>query len=415
MTTAIDPREELKKCVKCGACMAVCPIYRQTGREEMVARGKLALIERHLEQAAAIPASDNLSPFFCQAVDYCLLCHSCEDNCSKGVLITEIIKGIRAEITSEKGLHPVKKFFFSLLPGKTGRLKNLLKIGWLLQLIGWRRLPAGSGLRRRLPMPLTDEHTVIPVIPRHNLQDRLRKRQPPAGLPTLLYFPGCATGYLTPNLGLATITVLEKLGFAAIVPHAWACCGAVTQGSGDRQSYNVLEEKNLAIIRERRTDLDLVVTSCATCGYTLKHYPLPESVKVMDITEFLYEQREKLEKLLGGKSLEEKVTYHSPCHLRSQKVTREPRWLLQLMAGDRFVELQHPERCCGSGGSFGITHKALSRDILGEKMADLEHSGAGIIASGCPGCLIQLREGIHYAGLPATAEHPITLLARLLS
>ena len=136
----------------------------------------------------------------------------------------------------------------------------------------------------------------------------------------------------------------------------------------------------------------------------------------MDISEFLYEQREKLSKLLQGKTIKKKITYHDPCHLRKgQGITAQPRWLLRLIAGDNFVELRHPERCCGSGGSFGVTHKSLSRQILAEKIADLKDSKAQIIASGCPGCLIQINEGIQNADLNVTTDHPITLLARLLS
>jgi glycolate oxidase iron-sulfur subunit len=395
--------------------MSVCPIYRQTGREEMVARGKLVLIEHLLEKDGS--GQERLSDFYRQAVDYCLLCHSCEENCSKNVKITEIIKAARREITAETGLHPVKKFLFAILPGKSSRFKTLIKVGSWLQLIAWRRLPAGSGLRRRLPIPLIDDQTVIPNLPRKNLDDRLGKRRTaPEKRHRLLYFPGCATRYLTPEVGMQTIMVLEKLDFETVVPESWACCGAVTEAAGDQKSADQLQEKNLRVMVAADDDLTLVVTGCATCGHTLKSYLLPEGIKVMDISEFLYEQREKLRKLLQGKTIKEKITYHDPCHLRKgQGITAQPRWLLRLITGDNFVELRHPERCCGSGGSFGVTHKSLSRQILAEKIADLRNSKARIIASGCPGCLIQLNEGIQNADLNVTTDHPITLLARLLS
>jgi len=413
--TATIIQQELSKCVKCGSCMSVCPIYRQTGREEMVARGKLVLIEHLLQKNGG--GQERLSDFYRQAVDYCLLCHSCEENCPKNVKITEIIKAARREITAETGLHPVKKFLFTLLTGKTGRLKTLLKVGSWLQLLAWQRLPTGSGLRRRLPMPLIDNQTVIPSLPKKNLDDHLRKRRPaPGKRPRLLYFPGCATRYLIPEIGLQTIMVLEKLGFETVVPESWTCCGAVTEAAGDQKSADQLQEKNLQVMAAADDDLTLVVTSCATCGHTLKSYSLPAGIKVMDISEFLYEQREKLAKLLQGKNIGKKITYHDPCHLRKgQGITAQPRWLLRLIAGDNFVELCHPERCCGSGGSFGVTHKSLSRKILGEKIADLRNSEAQIIASGCPGCLIQLNEGIQIAEMNVTTAHPITLLAQLLS
>ncbi len=413
--TATMIKEELGKCVKCGSCMSVCPIYRQTGREEMVARGKLALIEHLLQKDGS--DQEKLSDFYRQAIDYCLLCHSCEINCSKNVKITEIVKAARRKITIKTGLHPVKKFLFTLLTGKNRRLKTLMKVGSWLQLFAWRRLPSGSGLRRRLPMPFIDEHTIIPVLPKKNLDDQLNKQRPAeVKRPRLLYFPGCATRYLTPEIGLQTFMVLEKLGFEVVTPESWVCCGAVTEAAGDQESADSLREKNLQVMNAADDDLTLIVTGCATCGHTLKSYPLPEEIKVMDISEFLYEQRENLTKLLQGKTIKEKITYHEPCHLRKgQGITEQPRWLLRLIAGDNFVELRHPERCCGSGGSFGVTHKSLSRKILGEKIADLRDSKAQIITSGCPGCLIQLNEGIQNAEMEVEATHPITLLAQLLS
>ncbi len=407
-------REELGKCVKCGACMAVCPIYRQTSREEMVARGKLALIERRLLGEAG-PETGELGAFFRRAVDYCLLCHSCEENCSKNVRITAIIREARREVTGRTGLHPGKKLLFKLLKGWAGGLRLLNRIGSRLQPLAWRRLPAGSGLRRRFPLPLIDAQNVIPEIPRRNLDDRLRRRPPAprAAGPRLLFFPGCTTRYLTPDLGLQTIQVLEKLGCEVVVPREWSCCGAVTAAAGDGETAAALRRTNLEVM-ERHAPAT-IVTVCATCGHTLKEYPRPAGIQVLDISEFLYRQREKVAEMLAGRTSSEKITYHDPCHLRKgQGVTREPRWLLQLLAGDNFVELRHPERCCGSGGSFGITHKEISRRILGEKIADLRQSGATIIASGCPGCLIQLNEGIQIQELAARAVHPVTLLARLL-
>jgi len=408
-------QQELNKCVKCGSCMSVCPIYRQTGREEMVARGKLALIEHLLNTRES--GHRQLSDFYRQAVDYCLLCHSCEDNCSKNVKITTIVKTARQEITLSTGLHPVKKFLFALLTGKRNQLRSLMKIGSWLQLLAWRRLPDGSGLKRRLPLPLIDEQTIIPTFPSKNLDDLLGKpKASQSNRQQVLYYPGCTTRYLTPEVGMDTIMVLEKLGYDVVVPTSWFCCGAVTEAAGDQKSADRLRQQNLQVMREVDDDLALVVTGCATCGHTLKEYPLPAGIRVMDISELLYERRDMLEELLQGRTIKEKITYHDPCHLRKgQGITMQPRWLIRLIAGDNFVELRHPERCCGSGGSFGITHKDLSRKILSEKIDDLRNTGAAIITSGCPGCLIQLNEGIQITSMNVSTLHPITLLARLLT
>ncbi len=401
-------QQELKKCVKCGACMAVCPIYRQTGREEMVARGKLNLIER-------LNDKNELPPGWIDAIDNCLLCCSCEENCSKGVKITEIIADARHRQTEQLGLNPIKKSAFSLLKNRFLSLPRFLKAGSFLQWLLWRRLPRHSGLVRRLPLPGLDEKTVIPSLPRRHLDDYLKKKQTASGLKPVLYFPGCATRYLYPQMGLDLLYVLERLGFKGVVPEELNCCGMVTWGSGDQKSNQELKERNLETFR-KHSDIKDIVTGCASCGHALKEYEdLPKECEILDISEFLFRHREKLEQLVGAKQLDKKITYHDPCHLRKgQGITSQPRWLLKLIAGENFIEMRHPERCCGAGGTFGLSHKEISREILAEKAHDTDATGAEIVTSGCPGCLLQLTEGAVVADSKWQAQHPISLLADLL-
>jgi len=401
-------QQELKKCVKCGACMAVCPIYRQTGREEMVARGKLNLIER-------LDDNNELPPGWVEAVDYCLLCCSCEENCPKGVKITEIIANARHRQTEQLGLNPIKKSAFTLLKNRFFSLPKFLKIGFWIQWLLWRRLPRHSGLVRRLPLPGLDDKTVIPALPRQHLDDFLKKRQAAPDLKPVLYFPGCATRYLYPQMGLDLLYVLERLGFQGVVPKELNCCGMVTWGAGDQKSNKELKQRNLEIFR-KHSDIKEIVTGCASCGHALKEYEdLPEGCEILDISEFLFRHREKLEEMVGTDRLEKKITYHDPCHLRKgQGITSQPRWLLKLIAGENFVEMRHPERCCGAGGTFGISHKEISRKILAEKTHDTDATGAEIVTSGCPGCLLQLTEGALLTDSKWQTKHPISLLADLL-
>ncbi|MCD6292970.1 MAG: (Fe-S)-binding protein [Deltaproteobacteria bacterium] len=417
MTTSTSAwQQELSKCVKCGACMAVCPIYRQTGREEMVARGKLNHIERELDEK--FDGDDQLTAGWLEAVDLCLLCCSCEENCSKGVKITEIIAAARHRQTAQLGLNPIKKSAFSLLKNRVLSLPRIIKAGSWVQWLLWHRLPRHSGLVRRLPLPGIDDKTVIPALPRRHLDDYLKsskKRETETPLKPVLYFPGCATRYLYPQMGLDLLYVLEKLGFSGIVPTEMVCCGMVTWGAGDQDSNLELQQRNLEVFR-KHSKLKEIVTGCASCGHALKEYEgLPEECEVLDISEFLFRHREKLEQLVGNKRIEKKITYHDPCHLRKgQGITSQPRWLLKLIAGDNFVEMRHPERCCGAGGTFGITHKEISREILAEKSHDADSTEAEIVTSGCPGCLLQLTEGAVVANSQWQTAHPISLLAELL-
>ncbi len=406
--TPTEVKEELKKCVKCGACMAVCPIYRQTGREDMVARGKLNLIEI-VENNQDLPAT------WLEAVDNCLLCCSCEENCSKGVRITEVIAAARVHQTETLGLNPIKKGAFALLKNRIFSIARFIKLGYLGQWLLWRRLPRHSGLVRRIPLPGFDDKTVIPALPKRNLDDLLRRRKVAQELKPILFFPGCATRYLHPEMGLDIIFVLEKLGFKAIVPTEFNCCGLVTWGAGDAASSSKLKQGNLKVLRDN-SEIRQLVTGCASCGHALKEYEQrPPEIEILDISEFLFRHRKALEDLIGSRKLKQKVTYHDPCHLRKgQGITAAPRWLLKLIAGDNFIEMSHPERCCGAGGTFGISHKELSRKILNEKTRDADATGAEIVASGCPGCILQLTEGAVVADSRWLAKHPLSLLAELL-
>jgi glycolate oxidase iron-sulfur subunit len=219
-------------------------------------------------------------------------------------------------------------------------------------------------------------------------------------------------------MGLDLLYVLERLGFFGCVPPELACCGLVTWGAGDEESRRRLQDRNLEVFARHRHETATIVTGCASCGHALKEYTgLPAGMEVLDISEFLYRQKEKLEALIGAGRPDSgpKLTYHDPCHLRKgQQITAEPRWLLRLIAGENFIEMRHPERCCGAGGTFGISHKELSRRILAEKSAAIEATGAEFVTSGCPGCLLQLTEGAVVGGFAWQARHPVSLLAQRL-
>jgi glycolate oxidase iron-sulfur subunit len=175
---------------------------------------------------------------------------------------------------------------------------------------------------------------------------------------------------------------------------------------------------NIALFEQYQ--VDVVVTDCATCGSTLKEYAAiladdaqwaaraaDFSSKVRDVSEFLAEI--PLEKPRG--QIQARVTYHDPCHLRrAQHVWQQPRALLSLIDGLEFIELPEADWCCGSAGSQLITHYETSLKVMDRKLDNLASTGAQVIASGCPGCQMQLLTGIQRRGLPVRVVHPVTLL-----
>ena len=232
------------------------------------------------------------------------------------------------------------------------------------------------------------------------------------------FFLGCAQSLMFANASAATVRVLAHNGCTVITPREVVCCGMPALGYG-RQDLVISQAKhNIALFE--KTEAVTIVTDCATCGSTLKAYAQlladdPDwarraaefSGKVQDVSEYLASI--PLQKPKGR--FEARVTYHDPCHLRrGQGVWQQPRTLLQLIDGVEFVELPEADWCCGSAGSQLITHYETSLKVLDRKMDNLARTGAGYIASGCPGCQMQLNVGVRRHGLKVQVVHPIELL-----
>jgi glycolate oxidase iron-sulfur subunit len=216
----------------------------------------------------------------------------------------------------------------------------------------------------------------------------------------------------------ATVRVLSHNGCSVVTPKEVECCGMPAHGYGRLDLVRAQAKHNISVFEKH--ELDVIVTDCATCGSTLKEYGTylkdePEwadraasfSAKIRDVSEFLVEI--PIEKPKG--KIQVRVTYHDPCHLRrAQKVWKQPREILKLIDGLEFVEMPEADWCCGSAGSQLITHYETSLKVLDRKMDNLEGTGAQVVASGCPGCQMQLNTGIQRRGLNIRVVHPITLL-----
>jgi glycolate oxidase iron-sulfur subunit len=218
----------------------------------------------------------------------------------------------------------------------------------------------------------------------------------------------------------ATVRVLARNGCTVITPKETVCCGMPAAGYGRQDLVIEQAQHNIALFEQ--SNVEAIITDCATCGSTLKEYGLllkddPDwseraiafSNKVRDVSEYLMSI--PLEKPQGR--IEARVTYHDPCHLRrGQGIWKEPRTLLKMIDGIEFVEMPEADWCCGSAGSQLITHYETSLKVLGRKMDNIESTKAQYIASGCPGCQMQLNVGIRQRGLDVQVIHPIELLDR---
>ncbi len=408
-----DFEKVIRECVKCGVCQAHCPTYQATKKEGAVARGKIALA------AALLDGETGLEERLQQDISMCLMCGSCVNKCPNKVPTNEIVGAIRREITDNQGLSLIGKGVSTLL-GSPVLMKTLSKTGAMLSPLLLKKVPETSGLRLRFPSPIMKDRT-IPHIAFRNLFDRVpefiegRPDKPVVG-----FFAGCSITYAYPEIGQMMVAILQRMGFSVYVPRSQQCCGIPALSSGNGKLVEQLAETNVAAFKKR--EVQHVITACASCNggigeyyQTMKTDHHDFTGKVIDFSVFLKQQGLFAELAAMDKWPQRvKVTYHDPCHLKTQGITKEPRELLRALPNVDFVEMESASTCCGLGGTFSVYHYEESKAIGARKMPGLVESGAELIATACPGCIMQLQDIINHAGLKVRAVHILELLAEAL-
>jgi glycolate oxidase iron-sulfur subunit len=415
--------EELQKCARCGECRSVCPVFHELGWEKYAARGKVALTHAVLDGELELTGS------FEAVINNCLLCLACVENCGSGVRLDRIIIAARSEVAREKGLPLVKRMAHRLLLSSRELIDYLAMGGSVAQYLLFRRLPGSSGLKRRFPLPMVEKDRYIPPLVHRSFRKRMSEinRVPGAGR-QVLFFTGCLINFVYPHVGESVVRVLHRLETEVIIPRAQHCCGAPAEVGGDLQTARALARKNIDTLLAYPHD---IVTACASGGYMLKKvYPdlfdrsdpyfrkaLTVAGRTWDISEYLARKvgMHAIQTNLKSNRLKT-VTYHDPCHLvRGQGIADEPRQLLHAAFGERFVEMKAADRCCGSGGTYGLSHRDTSLKILQRKTDHISATAADWVATGCPGCMIQLRDGLNSYGSDQHVYHVIELVDRQLS
>ena len=409
-----DYREEIEQCVKCGACRAHCPVFGAEKREGRVARGKVALAHSLLEGEV------ELEPKVIDDLSQCLLCGSCCAQCPNKVPTEEIVAAARRRIAEQKGLSMFGKGVATVL-GRPKLMNLLAKSGGSLSALLFKKLPQDSGLHLRFPAPYLDQDRTLPPVTAKPFRERVPEIIPgDPQLPTVLFFTGCGINYLYPAVGEALLKALRFLGVTVIIPKDQACCGLPAVSAGATATVEKLAEQNLAALSRHK--VDHVVTACASCNaglgkiYAEMGQEFEElSAKTMDIFVFLANHGLP-EKLASLPKLAErvKVTYHDPCHLRTQGITKEPRQILKALPQVEFIEMPDAGSCCGLGGTYSVYHYENSKIIGAKKAANITTSGAGLVATDCPGCIMQLQDSINHADGGQRAIHILELLADVL-
>jgi glycolate oxidase iron-sulfur subunit len=417
--------KELKKvekfadqCMKCGFCTFFCPVYQEEKVETAVARGKNYLTKLVLK------GEQEFTPEMGEIIGKCLLCKRCVVNCPAKAQIDRVVVGARAQMVADKGLPFLKKFAFRKVMSNRKTFGRYVKLASKFQWV----LPKGEGNIRHLPdfLKALGQGRHIPRIAKVFLRDQVKEvNKPQTGEQPKMkvgFFMGCATDFIYPDIGLKIIDFLTKRGIEVVIPKDQNCCGAAIYFSGDVETGRILAADNIKAFK----DLDYILTGCGTCSSTLKDYKvyLPDNEeqqkeyddfakKVKDITEFIVDVMKlqpedfTLRKEFEGKT----ATWHDPCHLvRYQNIKDQPRMILKSLKGLKYVEMPNADMCCGMGGSFSVYHYDITKKIADKKMDGIKATGADIVVTACPGCMINLIDNATRCKMPQRVHHILELV-----
>ncbi len=422
----IPDYEKILNCIRCGMCLPHCPTYTELKVERASPRGRAALIR------SVADGKLELSRNFAAQMFLCLDCRACETACPSGVRIGYLIESARSQVQQNARQNPIVKlirqFIFSWLFMRHWRLELAALPLRLYQKSGLQKLLHAIRLFEFLPRRLRFLEALTPA----GLEKPFRKTVSDL-LPAqeeeqarVGYFLGCMMSIMFNKTTSATVKVLTRSRCTIVTPKNIRCCGAPLLSEGFKQKAVELMRFNIDIFDE--LNVDYIVTDCAACAASLKEYKeifeddteyrekaRSFSQKVREITEFLTEwphfsDPEKPEES-NGEERKRRVIYDDPCHLcHAQQVWNQPKEVIKSVPGVELIDLPESDWCCGSAGLYNITHYDMAMKILDRKMDNIEKTGADLLVTANPGCLLQLSYGVRERGLKMEVKHVVELL-----
>lgn len=407
--------EEAIRCIRCGYCQPTCPTYTISGIEHSVARGR-NFLTRMVYEGEIEFTKDFKKPIF-----ECLLCGACNENCAPIVKTQQIMMAARQAYIKKQGQPPLQRFVFRELLPNPKRMTRLMKLASLGKRSGLSGLAQALRVFGWIGKNIANAETLLKSLPKKFFRERLNEENFQSANQEMKvgYFVGCGINYGLPEVGLATLNLLTKNNFSVEVLENF-CCGLPAAGYGDLEAAKALAIENIKVIEQ--SGCDIVISDCGSCSSFLTDYKhllsndenwarRAEAVtkKIMDVNIFLVD----FALATGFKSSDSVVvTYHDPCHLEHyMKIKAQPRKLIESIDGIHFTELPESNWCCGGAGTYNISNYDLSMKILHRKMNNLQKTGAKVLLSSCPGCLVQLSYGIRKFNVPVTVKHIVQLLS----
>jgi glycolate oxidase iron-sulfur subunit len=364
---------------------------------------------------------ETTSDSFVRHIDTCLGCMACVTACPSGVQYDSLLEAARPEVEREAkrgvGDRAFRRMIFAMFP-HPGRLRVLSWPLGLYQKLGIQRLAHSSGLLALLPKRLQAMERLLPPITFDRVH--LPARIPAQGIQRkrVALLLGCVQRVFFGNVNEATARVLAAEGCEVIIPEAQACCGALAEHAGEEEDAKAAARKLIDAFEA--TDAETIVINAAGCGSAMKRYghllrndpayaakAKAFAAKCRDISEVLVE----LEPRAPRGPVQLNVAYHDACHLQhAQGVRAQPRRLLQSIPGVTVREIGESEICCGSAGIYNLLEPEAATQLRDRKVQNIRKTGADVIVSGNPGCLLQIATGLEAAGQPMRIMHLVEVL-----
>jgi len=388
----LDERTALT-CIHCGLCMASCPTFLETGNENLSPRGRIYLMRQIQGGRIALSAPST------RAIDLCLGCLACQTACPGGVSYGELLETTRDFVEH----HYRRSLFQTLL--RRALVEQIFPYPWRMRLaLLPLKIVRALRLESLMPKFVRDATSLVPTDMRTEAVPEFSPAQITEKRGRIGFIAGCVQSVMFGPTNAASIRLLNRAGYDVITPSGQGCCGALYSHSGHLEKARACARHNIAIFE--RLGLDQIVINAAGCGSTLKEYGhlLKDDPKWADRAKaFAAKVRDLVEVLPIPQSAIRNsqclVTYHDACHLANpQGIRQQPRALLKAVCGDRFVELPETEICCGSAGSYNLTQPAMATQLQQRKTSNILKTGAKIVVTTNPGCILQIRAGLVKAG-----------------
>jgi glycolate oxidase iron-sulfur subunit len=402
----------INDCVHCGFCLSTCPTYVLWGEEMDSPRGRIYQMKQGLEGE---PLTDSMVEHF----DACLGCMACVTACPSGVQYDKLIESTRQQVerrhTRPAGSRALRGAIFTLFPYPK-RLRLLRGPLRAYQASGLQRLVARTGLLRRIPTLDAMES----LAPRLTKPERLAERIPAQGAQRAVVgmLTGCVQSAFFPDVNAATARILSAEGCEVVIPRTQGCCGALSVHNGREVEAQRFARALIDTFEDAR--LDYFVVNAAGCGSSLKEYDTlladdpayaeraaAFTATVRDLSEILVE----LGPVAPRHPLPVTVAYHDACHLgHAQGVRAQPRALLRGIPGLEVREIADAEICCGSAGIWNILNPQPAQQLGERKARDVLATGAQLLVTANPGCLMQVAASVRRLGATIGLAHTAQVL-----